>query len=230
MKNMTLQVRNLSKALCALLLLVGTPFATTVHAWTVTWLGFEDTELKTVENVQTGDNVNDQTPTPPKVDCYQFISWNGSADYVTSDLVIRAVYEQYKYILSIDPEPEMLNGTIVAEEPFAFDINNQIANIPCGTTVTVRAVPQQGYKLSKWYQNGVELNTTATTIEITLDESTVLEGNIAIRATFEQDTETAIDNTDSQKSKVGSRKMIDNGQLFLIRDGKAYSITGAEVR
>jgi len=191
-----------------------------ILAWTVMWLGFDDAELKTVENVQTGDNINDQAPIPPKVDCYQFTNWDGSADYVTSDMVIRAVYEQYKYILSIDPEPEMLNGTIVAEAPFAFDENNQITDIPCGTVVSVRAMPDGGYKLSKWYQNGVELNTTASTIDITLDESTVLEGNIAIRAVFEQDTETAVDNP---KIKTTVTKRIANGQLLLSIDGKTYT-------
>lgn len=196
-----------------------------ILAWTVTWLGFDDTVLKTLPDVETGDNVNDQAPVPPEVECYKFTNWDGAADYVIDDIVIRAVYEQYKYILSIDPEPEMLNGTIVAEEPFTFDLNNQIADIPCGTTVSVRAVPQEGYKLSKWYQNGVELNTTALVIDILLDQSTVLEGNIAIRALFEQDTQTAVTNTNAP---ISATKRIVNGQLLLIRDGKTYTVTGAE--
>ena len=39
-----------------------------------------------------------------------------------------------------------------------------------------------------------------------------------------------IETVESQKSKVESRKIIQDGQLFILRDGKKYSIIGQEVR
>ena len=41
---------------------------------------------------------------------------------------------------------------------------------------------------------------------------------------------TGIDTAENQDSKVESRKMIRNGQLFIIRDGKTYNAQGIEVR
>ena len=35
---------------------------------------------------------------------------------------------------------------------------------------------------------------------------------------------------DSQKSKVGSRKLLRDGLLLIIRDGKTYNAQGVEVR
>ena len=198
-----------------------------ILAFIVTWLGFENVELKKLTGVTDAANVNDQAPTPPNVTCYEFKNWIGSADYVTSDTIIRANYEKYKYILSIDPEPEMVNGTVVAEDPYTFDKSNLIVDIPCGTTISVRAVPAQGYKLSKWFLNDKEVNTTETTIAITLDESTVEDGNIAVRATFVEDSGTAIVQTNAN---ANAAKVIRDGRLFIIRDGKTYNVMGAEVR
>ena len=199
-----------------------------VLAWTVTWLGFYDETLKTLTGVETGDNVSAQAPIPPKVDCYRFTNWDRSADYVASDLVIHAVYEMYRYVLSIEAEPEMLHGTIVAQEPFAFDANNQITDLPCGTTVLVRAVPEDGFALSRWFLNGVELNTTSSTLDILLDETTVLDGNIAIRATFDQST--AIEPVIGNPSTVTiPYKIIENQQVVIIRNNEKYDVTGKKL-
>jgi len=46
---------------------------------------------------------------------------------------------------------------------------------------------------------------------------------------IQEGTPTGFDEVESQKSKVESRKMLRDGQLFIIRDGKTYSVTGAEV-
>lgn len=41
---------------------------------------------------------------------------------------------------------------------------------------------------------------------------------------------TGIDEVESQKSNVESRKMIMNGQLFIIRDGRTFNALGAEIK
>ena len=51
-----------------------------------------------------------------------------------------------------------------------------------------------------------------------------------MRIRYVENTATGIDETNSQKSKVESRKMIENGQLFIIRDGKTYNALGQVVK
>ena len=41
---------------------------------------------------------------------------------------------------------------------------------------------------------------------------------------------TGVEQTESQKSKVESQKLIRGGQLLILKDGKAYTLTGTEVR
>ena len=110
-----------------------------ILAWTVTWLGFENVELKTIHNLNDHDNVNDQAPEPPTVTCYRFANWIGSADNVTSDTIIRAVYKQYKYSLSIDTEHEYYRYGDIEAQGMSFDGNYMIEHILCGETVTVYA-------------------------------------------------------------------------------------------
>jgi len=193
------------------------------------WLDTNETKLLDTQQVAVGDDAIQ--PADPDSVCYAFMGWDGNFQNVQQDLNIHAIFTEKKYILSIDSEPEMLNGTIVAAPPYAFDETNQITDIPCGTTVSVSAVPENGYILSKWYQNGVELNTTALTIDILLDESTVLEGNIAIRAVFEEDAQTDIHGSQATgRSADRVQKMLRDGQILIIRNGKTYNAPGAEVR
>jgi len=51
-----------------------------------------------------------------------------------------------------------------------------------------------------------------------------------MRIRYVGNTATGIDEINSQKSKVESRKMIENGQLFIIRDGKTYNALGQMVK
>lgn len=43
-------------------------------------------------------------------------------------------------------------------------------------------------------------------------------------------TPTDVGEIDSQKSEVGSRKLLRDGLLLIIRDGKTYNAQGVEVR
>jgi len=191
------------------------------------WSNTDETKL--LDTQQVVEHENAVQPNDPDSVCYKFIGWDGNFSDVQSDLDIHATYEQYEYILSIDSESGMSNGTIVAEAPYAFDESGMIMDIPCGTTVSVRAVPKDGYKLSEWYQNGVKLDTTATTIDIILDESTVQEGNIVIYAIFEEDSHTSVEPISGNLSPV-TLKHLFNGMLFIERNGKIYNAQGAEIR
>ena len=188
------------------------------------WSNADETEL--LDTQQVVEHENAVQPSDPDSVCYKFIGWDVNFSDVQSNLNIHAMYEQYKYILSIDSESGMSNGTIVAEAPYAFDESGMIMDIPCGTTVSVRAVPKDGYKLSEWYQNGVKLNTKATTIDIILDEFTVQEGNIVIYAIFEEDSQTGVESQVRPASAISIQKMLRNGMLFIERNGRIYDAQG----
>jgi len=191
------------------------------------WSDTNETELLNSQQVEEHENA--VQPNDPDSVCYMFTGWDGNFSDVQSNLDIHATYEQYTYILSIDSESGMSNGTIVAEAPYAFDESGMIMDIPCGTTVSVRAVPKDGYKLSEWYQNGVKLDTTATTIDIILDESTVQEGNIVIYAIFEEDSHTSVEPISGNLSPV-TLKHLFNGMLLFEHNSKIYNAQGMLVR
>ncbi len=188
------------------------------------WSDTNENELLNSQQVEEHENA--VQPNDPDSVCYKFIGWDGNFSDVQSNLDIHATYELYTYILSIDSESGMSNGTIVAEDPYAFNESGMIINIPCGTTISVTAVPENGYKLDKWYQNGIELNTTATTIDILLDESTVSEGNIYVYATFVEDSQTGVESQVRPASSISIQKMLRNGMLFIERNGRIYNAQG----
>jgi len=209
-----------------------------ILAWTVTWLGFENVELKKLENITDASNVSGQAPTPPTVTCYQFKNWIGSADNVTSDTIIRAVYEQYKYSLSIDTEHGYyLYGDIEAQG-MSFDGNYMIEHILCGETVTVYAKPHGGYTFVKWVLNGVDQATTSSTFEVPMTEAVAQpvlnpqagkdDGNVAIYAVFEVDPATDI--TDTKTDINASYKRIENNHVVIIRNGEKYDLTGRKIK
>lgn len=192
-----------------------------ILAWTVTWLGFENVELKTIHNLNDHDNVNDQAPKPPTVTCYQFKNWIGSADNVTSDTIIRAVYEQYKYTLNIDNEHMSLEyGSIRALSPYSFDADGVMKDIPCGETVTVYATPDDGYTFVKWVLNSTVEVTASSTLDILMTRDT------AIYAVFEVDPATDITNANAD---INAYKRIENNHVVIIRNNEKYEVTGKKL-
>lgn len=207
-----------------------------ILAYTVTWLGFENVELKTIHNLNDHDNVNGLAPAPPTVTCYRFANWIGSADDVTSDTIIRAVYKQYKYSLSIDTEHEYdLYGDIEAQG-MSFNESYMIEHIPCGETVTLYAKPHTGYKFVKWVLNNEEQATTLSTLEVPMNETTAQsvpdppagkdDGNVAIYAVFEVDPATDITNANAD---INAYKRIENNHVVIIRNNEKYDVTGKKL-
>ena len=207
-----------------------------ILAWTVTWLGFENVELKTIHNLNDHDNVNDQAPEPPTVTCYRFANWIGSADNDTPDTIIRAVYKQYKYSLSIDTEHEYYRYGDIEAQGMSFNESYVIEHILCGETVTVYAKPHIGYKFVKWVLNDEEQATTLSTLEVPMNETTAQsnpdpqadddDGNVAIYAVFEVDPATDITNANAD---INAYKRIENNHVVIIRNNEKYDVTGKKL-
>ena len=87
-----------------------------------------------------------------------------------------------------------------------------------GDTVTLTATPNDGYRFVRW-SNEVEDN----------PYTFVISDNVTLSAEFEAVIHSAVENaTPSQQSDT--HKLLRNGQLLILRDGKTYNIMGAEIK
>ena len=87
-----------------------------------------------------------------------------------------------------------------------------------GDTVTLTAIPNDGYRFVRW-SNDVEDN----------PYTFVISDNVTISAEFEKVIATSIEHTHSQSPMTDCQKIIHNGQLLILRDGKIYTVMGQEL-
>ena len=86
-----------------------------------------------------------------------------------------------------------------------------------GDTVTLTAIPNDGYRFVRW-SNEVEDN----------PYTFVISEDVTFVAEFEVVINTSVENT--QSPMTDCQKIIRNGQLLIFRDGVEYTIMGAEVK
>ncbi|MGN1239917.1 MAG: bacterial Ig-like domain-containing protein [Paludibacteraceae bacterium] len=86
-----------------------------------------------------------------------------------------------------------------------------------GATATLTAVPKTGYKLTGWSNNS---EITTTTQSFTVTEEITIIANFATG-------ETAIDNA---AVEIPAVKVIENGQLVILREGKKYNAMGVRLQ
>ena len=87
-----------------------------------------------------------------------------------------------------------------------------------GDTVTLTAIPNDGYRFVRW-SNEVEDN----------PYTFVISDNVTLSAEFEEVISTSVENT-SPSQQSDTNKLLRNGQLLILRDGKTYNIMGAEIK
>ena len=87
-----------------------------------------------------------------------------------------------------------------------------------GDTVTLTATPNDGYRFVRWSNEVVDNPYTF-----------VITENITLSAEFEKVIATSIEHTHSPSPMANSQKVIRDGQLIILRDGKSYSVMGQEL-
>lgn len=100
---------------------------------------------------------------------------------------------------------------IVQFVPALATLTNEVV---CGTTVKIQALPKKGYRFVGW-SDGV----SEPTREVTLTTDSTLT------AFFEKNTATALPNTIMDTDRQ-VRKVLIDGQIYIIREGKTYTIIG----
>ena len=88
-----------------------------------------------------------------------------------------------------------------------------------GDTVTLTATPNEGFRFVRW-SNDVEDN----------PYTFVISDNVTLSAEFEAVIPSSLENTNSQSPMSNYQKIIRDGQLLILRDGKTYTVMGAEIQ
>lgn len=115
--------------------------------------------------------------------------------------------------------PELFTITCAAAEHGTVSVPYKMG-IP-GEVIKLSFTMDEGYTVTSCYANDVEVVGTAEGEFFTMPAA-----NVTITATFGDET-TAIDNTNAELKAV---KVIENGQIFIIKNGVKYNAQGAVVR
>ena len=109
--------------------------------------------------------------------------------------------EPATYVVTLVAE----NGTIaVAEEGI------DLTAVPENTVLHLTATPDEGYEFKEWVNYNPETGLTVTQ-------------NVTVTAVFE-----AAQGTEEIITPSALRKMLKNGQLMIVRDGKSFNVLGQE--
>ncbi len=133
----------------------------------------------------------------------------------SSDIALKANFVIDHFAVAVTA----VNGSVkIGDEVGTKEGDVYSWQIAYGTEIVLTAEPATGYNFVKWSDE----ETTAAHSAITVD------ADIELTAIFEEDPGTGIDEV--QSDKVQSTKVLRDGQLFIIRDGKIYNAIGVEIK
>ena len=141
---------------------------------------------------------------------YQFTQWsdndtNASRTItITSDLSLTAYFQPIKYTIIATANDETL-GTVYGSGEYAYN-----------TSVSLMAVPQDGCEFITW-SNGVNSN----------PYTFVAVDHVTLQAIFRA-TSSGVEDVDVD-ANTPTQKILRDGQLLIIRDGKTYNVMGQEL-
>ena len=136
---------------------------------------------------------------------------------ITSDTTIKVSFREIKrYTLTVTVSPAK-SGTVKLNGETRDD--NKLT-VQEGKSITVTASAAEGYKFKGWKDEDGELFETAS------EASVKMNRNKQITAVFEE-----AQGFESVKTEdVPAQKLLINGQLFILRDGKLYNAAGVLVK
>ena len=138
---------------------------------------------------------------------YELDAWSGcNADgslTVTANTTVSASFKKQTFVVTLVAE----HGRIEVENE-GIDLNA----VEYGTALQLKAVPDEGYIFSSWQSTGSEPDNIISNTTITAYFEKLSEG---LEAVF---------------SGEHAAKIFRNGQIFILRGDKTYTLTGAEVK
>lgn len=169
-----------------------------------------DKTMGTVEGSGTYEKYSSVTITAIPNEGYRFENWNdGDTNdkriiVLSSDTTLTAYFQPIKYVITAIANDEKL-GTVYGGGEYAYN-----------TSVSLMAVANDGAEFVTWTNGVVENPYIFKAVE-----------NMAIQAIFKT-LPSGVD--DVQVDENTTTKFLQNGQLFIIRDGKTYTIMGQELK
>ena len=137
------------------------------------------------------------------------------------------------YNLQLVADPE--KGSVALQNPSSDIIDNGNGNytVPENAEVTILATPNEGYEFSGWKAGNTDCDFTECGFALNTTDNPMTIGlvnDIAIMAEFAAVTPepTAVENV--QTNQLQSTKIIENGQLLILRGDKTFTVTGQEVK
>ena len=110
------------------------------------------------------------------------------------------------YILMITPKDETMGSVRITQEATCAD-----------NTAVFEATANEGYQFSQW-SDGITDN----------PRTIIVDEDITLTAQFVS-TPTTIDNTSTDRDMTTPQKVLRNGQVYILRNGKTYTLTGIQV-
>ena len=145
------------------------------------------------------------------------ITTDGKYTFVmpAGNVKVQATFKAIDYTITIEPAE---NGTVTADK--------QTAHI--GETVTLTVTPDKGYELDEIHvMNGT---TRLTTVSEDEGNHTFVmpANNVVISTLFKETSDTGVH--DATATDILPRKVLRDGQVYILRAGKTYTATGIEVK
>ena len=208
-----------------------------ILTFTVTFLGFGDVELdqQTVEWNQAA-----VAPEAPEVEGYEFTGWDKAFDQVTEDLTVKAVYAEVT-----DYTPQNLNAELEDKDgnvqitlswdkvdgipSYELRVLNGEEELFSRNTFGQNVIPTKLSDLVKEY--GIKPG--SYTIHWFVRSTDVMGTAVSEWAEgpeFEitvKDTGTGVDEV--QSDQIQSTKVMREGVIYILRDGKIYDLNGKKV-
>ena len=169
-----------------------------------------DETMGTVEGGGTYEKYSSVTITAIPNEGYRFENWNdGDTNarrilVLSSDTTLTAYFQPIKYVITAIANDEKL-GIVYGGGEYAYN-----------TYVSLMAVANDGAEFVTWTNGVVENPYIFKAVE-----------NMAIQAIFKT-IPSGVD--DIQVDENTTTKILQNGQLFIIRDGKTYTVMGQELK
>lgn len=219
--------------------------------WNVTFVDWDSTTLATMK-VPDGEAAT--APADPTREGYTFIGWDQDFSRVIEDMIITAQYQINRYQVrffdwdntllktdSVDYQSAATAPNIPTREGYTFmGWNKDFSSITANLDVYAQYEEGVDKNLTIVFsaQNHNEISIQTITIRIPLAPeiegftflgwqpvATLITDTITIQAIYEAHTPSATEEVYTNPANP-AQKLLRNGQVYILQDGKTYTITG----
>jgi hypothetical protein len=175
------------------------------ETYTITFLNYDGTELQVLTDVEEGTMpvYTGVTPTKPSNEqyTYTFNGWSPEIVEATEDATYTATFSNVLNTYTISANA--VNGRVEGTGEYAY-----------GTIVSLTAIPDNGYVFNRWL-DGVKDNPRTITVT----------GDAAYNALF-----VPAEGVDNISAPENIRKVLVDGQIYILRGDKTYTTDGRLIR